>query len=230
MRLSNSVSDGRMSVGISGECAHRGRTIEVSNVLLTIGGATVRTLWDGAAVQAVPRICRSFARGYVCLMPRSPSSGMPQATRRFAAGRALSASSSAPTGTRSCFWSRSLSFAEVGHSECLHVAEFLELGCEVERVACDVVEDVEATAEEDLPASIGDNRAVVDRVVERDIEVDAPDCRTLLDLQEVFELLAQLLSSPVFSVVMRLTLTSSAASLALVIPPMSPMRLRAEWN
>jgi hypothetical protein len=62
------------------------------------------------------------------------------------------------------------------------LAELLELCCEVERIACHVVEDVEATAEEDLPACIRDDRAVVDRVVERDIELDARDCRALLDL------------------------------------------------
>jgi hypothetical protein len=40
----------RANVGRNlGECAHRSRTVEVSNVLLTIGGAAVRTLWDGAA-------------------------------------------------------------------------------------------------------------------------------------------------------------------------------------
>ena len=54
MRLSVSVSDVRIVGRNLGECAHRGRTIEVSNVLLTIGGATVRTIWDGAAGPGSP--------------------------------------------------------------------------------------------------------------------------------------------------------------------------------
>jgi hypothetical protein len=37
------------------------------------------------------------------------------------------------------------------------VAVFLELGREVEGVAGDVLEDVEAAAEQDLPAGVGDN-------------------------------------------------------------------------
>ena len=56
---------------------------------------------------------------------------------------------------------------DIGHAERLDLAVLLELGREVERVAGDVLEDVEATAEQDLPAGVGHDRAVVDRVVER---------------------------------------------------------------
>src|SRR5690242_15095066 len=73
------------------------------------------------------------------------------------------------------------------------MAVFLEFGREVESVAGDVLEDVEAAAEQDLPAGVGDYRAVVDRVVERDVEVDAADCCALLDLHEELKLLAELL-------------------------------------
>ena len=74
------------------------------------------------------------------------------------------------------------------------MAVLLELGREIEGVAGDVLEDVEAAAEQNPPAGVGDDRAVVDRVVERDIEVDTGDCCTLLDLYQELKLLAELLA------------------------------------
>jgi hypothetical protein len=54
-------------------------------------------------------------------------------------------------------WRSHFTLADVGHPERLDVAVFLELGREVEGVAGDVLEDVEAAAEQDLPAGVGDN-------------------------------------------------------------------------
>ena len=111
---------------------------------------------------------------------------------------------------------------DVGHAERPDLAELLDLSREVERVTGHILEDVESAAEEDLPAGVGDDRTVVDRVVERDVEVDAPNCRTLFDLQQVSSCLRNFSFALVFSAVISLTLTSSAGSLALAIPSIVP--------
>ena len=65
--------------------------------------------------------------------------------------------------------------SNVSHAEGLDLAVLLELHREVEGVVGDELEDVEAAAEVDAPAGVGDDRAVVDRGVELHVEVDAGD-------------------------------------------------------